>query len=157
MLISVYLHNEYYQVLKAFGNIDEVVNKILDYCYNNEIDITTIANAPSRDGARRVTIGVTHQLYLDDYSTCSPNSTKYSLRKIIYWFIDNAIYEELEWKVVNNPETERLDFIIKHLVIILDEIGKLQFKIDTQDIEMLREARQIIKSLEARYVNEYNE
>ena len=67
MLISVYLHNEYYQVLKAFGNIDEVVNKILDFCYNNEIDITTIENAPSRDGARRVTIGVTHQLYLDDW------------------------------------------------------------------------------------------
>lgn len=156
MLISVYLHNEYYQTLKTFGNIDDVVNKILDYCYNNEIDITTITNAPSRDGARRVNIRVTHQLYLDDYSTYSPNSTRYSLRKIIYWFIDNAIYEELDWKVINNPETERLDFITKHLAIILDEIGKLQFKVDSQDVEMLREARQIIKSLEARY-REHNE
>lgn len=156
MKLSVYLHEQYDAILKTFGNINEVTNKILDYCYSNNIDITSIPNAISRDGAKRVEIVVTNEDYLTDYSMC-PNSPRFSLRKILYWFVDNEIFNELGWKQSNMFINKKLMSINKHLQDILNSIGRLQFEVYPEDVELLREARQIIKSLEARYVNEYNE
>lgn len=156
MKLSVYLHEEYIFVLKTFGDLSTVSNKILDYCYSNDIDIQSIPNAIPRDGAKRTEIEVTNEEYLEDYGM-SPNSPRFSLRKILYWFVDNSIYEELGWKQVNTFVDKKLKSIKKHLRNILDEIGRLQFELYDEDVELLREARKIIKSLEARYESERNE
>ena len=43
------------------------------------------------------------------------NSPKLSIRRILYWFVDFGVYEDLGWKPVNRYEDKELKRLIKHI------------------------------------------
>lgn len=156
MRISIYIHDQYDATLKMFGDINDVTDRILKYCYDNNIDIASIPKPPARDGARRMEINVFNEDYLNDYSI-APNSPKFSLRKILYWFVDNTIYEELDWKPINKFIDKKLALINKSIKKLLNEIGRLQFEVNDDDVDTIKEARRLIKNLENKYNDKCNE
>lgn len=95
MQMSVYLSDSVITELKAHGGVNYAVNYILELCENGYIDIENKPRCHSRDLDRRVNIEVTNSYYLNLlYNT--GNSSKISLRRLIYWFVDNDMFSAYE-------------------------------------------------------------
>lgn len=102
MIISIYLHKEIANTLKTFGNLEEIVNKILIAGAEGAFDITNKPNCLSREGAKRYEINITEPEYLELLKTYPINSSRISLRRLLYWFVENEIYNDLNWVPINN-------------------------------------------------------
>lgn len=98
---SVYLHRQIVDILRCYGTLDEVVNRILQEAANGNFDPMHKPPCPGRDGAGRYDIDVTEPSYLELLSVYGPFSSKISLRRMIYWFVENEMYEEFGWEPVN--------------------------------------------------------
>ena len=101
MLMSVYLHDEIVSVLKCYGTLDDVVNRILDCASDDVFDLMNKPVAPDRAGARRFDIDIVNQDYLELVKQFPPNSSHISLRRLLYWFVEYEMFEELGWEVTN--------------------------------------------------------
>ena len=100
MKVSVYLHKEIIETLRCFGNLDEVVNHILDDMSAN-YSLTDLPACPDRTNAQRCTVDITNTEYLELLSTFGPTSPRVSLRRIIYYFVENELYTEFGWEFKN--------------------------------------------------------
>lgn len=145
MLMSVYLHQEYHDYLSCYGSIDEVTNKILDSI--RDIDIESIPNAPSRDGAKRLNINVTSEWYLEELCARPVNSPLYSLRKILYYAVDNELPAVWGWKVTNDYRNKKEDRIRKHLDYAISNLIHAQL---LMSFEMREQVQNIVE--QAKYI-----
>lgn len=101
MKVSVYLHEEIYSILRCYGDIDVVVNKVLDEASKGSFDVMDKPTVPSRDGARRFDVDIRNRDYLELLQAYPPNSARISLRRLLYWFVENEMYEMLDWELVD--------------------------------------------------------
>lgn len=97
MKISIYLHKEIHDLLCCYGNLSNVVDDILDAGRCGHFDLENCPACQSREGASRYEVNVSNAYYLDLLSTYPANSPRVSLRRIIYFFVDNELYNELGW------------------------------------------------------------
>ena len=90
---SIYLHQEILDTLECFGtDLNDVINKLFEDCINSGILYDNdIPPAPDRDGARRV------EVFLNYDIVCQLGGIR--VRPVIYWFIENEIYSELNWEM----------------------------------------------------------
>ena len=102
MQFSIYLHKDIVQTLKCFGDLNTVVNKILEEGANNKIDVMNRPACRSRDGATKYLVDITEPTYLELYAEFGPYNQSISIRRLLYWFVENDIADELGWKIVNN-------------------------------------------------------
>lgn len=102
MQFSIYLHKDIVQTLKCFGDLNTVVNKILEEGANNKIDVMNHPACRSREGATKYLIDITEPIYLELYAEFGPFNQSISIRRLLYWFVENDIADELGWTVVNN-------------------------------------------------------
>lgn len=107
MLMSVYLHDEIYGILKCYGDLSDVVNRILDAASEGHFSVMDKPVIPNRDGAKRFDVDVTNEEYLELVKLYPPNSVKISLRRLLYWFAENEMYDFLGWEVVANYKDNR--------------------------------------------------
>lgn len=98
MILSVYLHKTLYLALTRFGTLDEVINRILDEGTNGKIDIMNKPICPPKKDGSLYQIKIVNKDYISLYETMG-RSAKISLRRLLYWFVDNEIYNLLGWKV----------------------------------------------------------
>lgn len=115
MIVSIYLHKYIVDTLKLFGNLEETINKILQAGADGDIEILDRPPCTNRDGASRYEIDITQQDYLELLECYPTNSPKVSIRRIIYWFVDFAIYEQLGWKTNNKYINKELEQLFKHI------------------------------------------
>ena len=112
--ISIYMDDYVLDVLKAFGELNEVVNKVLDACIDT-VDLTELPSCPplTKD-THRVDVIVTNQTYIDLSEMYGRNSKKFSLRRLLYWFVENSKYEEYEGFVpVQREDVRRTKYMIR--------------------------------------------
>lgn len=99
--VHVNLDETTYNILVAFGrNLSDVVNKILDEYTVGNIDIVNKPMCPSLEGTRRYCVNINNEDYEELYLQYGPTSPYISLRRLLYWFVDEEIYEELDWNVI---------------------------------------------------------
>lgn len=115
MIQSVYLHKYVTDTLNVFGDLSDVVNRILQEGADGNIDITDKPPCINRNGASRFDIDISQKDYLELLQYYPVNSPKISIRRIIYWFVDFAIYEELNWKPVRKYYDRDLKMLQKHI------------------------------------------
>lgn len=111
MVVSIYLHKYVVDILQLFGNLDETINRILQSGADGDIEILDRPPCINRNGASRYNVNITQRDYLELLRSYPINSPKISIRRIVYWFVDFAIYEQLGWKVdkkYTNKEVEQL-------------------------------------------------
>jgi hypothetical protein len=146
MIVSIYLHKEIANTLKTFGTLEEVVNRILIAGAEGNYDITNKPNCVAREGARRYEINITEPEYLELLKTFPINSSRISLRRLLYWFVENEMYNDLNWAPVNNYIDEgriNINRIIKSAETDLIRLNKrLQY-------ELKNECQEIINSLKS--------
>ena len=151
MLMSVYLHDEIASVLKCYGNLSDVVNKVLDAASAGAFDFEDKPEAPNRSGARRYDIDITNEDYIELHRMYR-NSPKISLRRLLYWFVENEMYEILEWQVVNPYDSAVLAKRRKLIIKARQATEALCQALSGEEGEIAENARQLIKELENRYV-----
>lgn len=117
MIVSVYLSSELHQILCCYGSLDDVVNKILDAGTQGLIDIMQKPSAPEKRGGAYYHINVRNQDYVTLMETYGPKSSRISLRRLLYWFVENEVYEELGWEAneeyVDKRENQKHQAIIE--------------------------------------------
>ena len=106
MTINIHLHKEIADSLRCFGDLSTVVNKILQAGALGVIDIMDKDACPDKEGCEHCRIEVTEPNYLELYKMYGPKNRRISLRRLLYWFVENEIYDELGWRPVN---TEIID------------------------------------------------
>lgn len=95
---SIYLHRPIIDTLRCYGEPSDVINKILEEAAVGKFDLMNKPPCPGRDGAGRYDIDITEPNYLELLEMYSPLSPKISIRRLIYWFVENEMYNELGWK-----------------------------------------------------------
>ena len=121
---SIYLHSCIVNVLKCYGDLDEVINKILYEGAKGTIEIMDKPPCPDRDGASRYDVDITDENYLQLLSYYSPYSSKISIRRLIYWFVENEMYNELGWTQSKSYESRELKLFNNKLSNATSELQK---------------------------------
>lgn len=145
MIVNLYLHKPIVETLRCYGNLEEVVNRILDAGTAGLIDIMDKPACPPRDGASRYVIDITNADYIDLSINYPPNSCKLSLRRLVYWFVENEIYNELGWTMVNDYVSINDRICNNHITAAIQHMEKsLHYMTSLND-----EANEIIYKLKA--------
>lgn len=148
MKVSVYLHDEIRAILCCYGTLEEVVNKVLDAGSAGEFDVMNKPQIPVRDGAHRFEVDVTNEEYLAILRSYPPNSSKVSLRRLLYWFVENEMYEALGWEVTNKYVDNRDKKRMKLAKRIRQDLEALLQVVDSSIYNQVQEITNFIKELE---------
>ena len=116
MILSLYLHKNISETLMCYGKLGDVVNKILELCEENVIDIMDMPKCQPRDGASRYDIDVTNEYYLSLLESFPIKSPRISLRRLLYWFVEQEMPDVLGWEVVN-------DYVDSNKIKMLKKLG----------------------------------
>lgn len=98
MVQTIYLHNYIVDILQCFGDLDIVVNKILEAGEQGVFDLESCPKAPDRNHCKQYDIDITNESYLQLLAMRGNSSSTLSLRRIIYYFVDNEMYTQLDWQ-----------------------------------------------------------
>ena len=125
MIFSIYLHKHIAEPLMCFGDLSDVVNRILETSEQGIFDVIDMPKCESRDGATRYNINVTNETYLTLVASFPPNSPRLSLRRLLYWFVEQEMYDVLEWEAVNEYVSKDKEKILKKIGGIESDLVKL--------------------------------
>lgn len=103
MLLTIYLSDEVANLLNCFGDIDDVINRILEAAAEGLIDIMDKPNIAEKKGGHYYKVNIVEPNYIAMLETFGTRSSRISLRRLLYWFIDNEIYSELGWEINDMP------------------------------------------------------
>ena len=145
MIFSIYLHKNIYEVLNCYGDLSTVTNRILDACEQGVIDLFDMPKCQQRDGATRCDIDVTSEYYLQLVATFPVNSPRISLRRLLYWFVENEMYDVLEWEVLNDYCSKEVQKTANKVKSIRQEVEKLQKRLQHGELNF---AKDVINKLE---------
>lgn len=148
MEISVYLHNDIIDTLKMYGDLDDVINLILDAASEGKLEIENKPVCREREGARRLNVNITNQDYLQLLETYGNRSNTISLRRLLYWFVENEIYNDLEWEPLRdyvdfneNKRRKQIDKCVNSLQKLMYLVSKSETDTITHCIDLLQSLR----------------
>lgn len=101
MQLTIYLSDVVYDVLKCYGRLDEVVNKILEAGAEGVIDIMNKPTVSEKRDGHYYKINITEPCYISLLEMYGTKSSRISLRRLLYWFVENEVYSELLWEPVD--------------------------------------------------------
>lgn len=122
--VALFLHPYVLNYLKSAGDIEVVINAIVNTVYcNGDYDFSEYVDVPPRDPTcKQVRVTIYNDEVCDLLDACGSNSRRFSIRRLLYWFIDNEIdYNMLAQSgKVNNIKKELSEIMSKidHLISI---------------------------------------
>ena len=125
MILSQYLHDDIVDVLLTFGNLNDVVNKILDEVDEGNIELENKPECRLRGDAKRYNIEIYNESYIQALLVHGVRSKTISLRRLIYWFVENEIYVDLGWEPVReyvDREKEKINKCVNEIVNAMDKL-----------------------------------
>ena len=132
MVLSIYLHKDRVDILKTFGDLNNVINRILDACDEGYIELENKPECEPRDGASRYNVIITNENYIELLGFYGVKNKNISLRRLIYWFVDNEMYNELDWEPINDyidSDTVKINKLVQNTISNIDKL-KLYVKDD---------------------------
>lgn len=125
--LSLYLHQDIIDVLLCFGEVNDVINRILEEFVNkNFLFDNLIPKARDRNGARRINVFIK----LDTLSQL----LGVGVRSIVYWFVENEVYSDLNWEAVSQYRDNTRLKCMKQFDKVLAELNKLNTMCNVDDI-----------------------
>lgn len=124
MVYNVYLHKYVADILSQFGEINAVVNRIVDSAMAGDFSIDDLPTAPPRTPGdmSQFKFDIGNVEYNELLQVRGSKSMSYSLRRIIYHFVDNEIYSELEWEPAQTASFTIGDYARRLANIITDAV-----------------------------------
>lgn len=133
MKFSIYLSNNVIDILECYGPINDVVNKILECGAEGLFDIMDKPTPPPKENGKQVIIDVTEPNYLALVDMYSVKSSRISLRRLLYWFVDNEVYVELGWEGVQkykDSNAEKALTLLSNIKLYLYRLERLTINYD---------------------------
>lgn len=151
MKFSIYLHKPIADILTCYGDLSDVVNKILSLVDEDIISIFNKPAAPDRQGAGRYEVDVTNESYLEIIKSYPVNSSQISLRRLLYWFVENEIYYEVGWKPVRMYVNKDKERELKRIQAAYDNVERVRLKTSyttlcDEILEKLNTLKEVIKN-----------
>lgn len=148
MIFSVYLHDYVADTLKCYGTLDEVVNKILETSEQGIFDVIDMPKCEPRDGATRYNIDVTNEYYITLVNAYSINSPKISLRRILYWFVQQEMADVLGWVPSNEYKDRQKVKILKKLNAVRAELERISMLLTENENNFMKAILEHLKNVE---------
>lgn len=99
MIVNVLIDDGTAGLMEYYGNISTVVNRILQHGALGEIPLMDLPSVPLPDhNVKQYKVNVTEPNYLQLCEIYGTKSSRISLRRIIYWFMDNEKYIDFKWE-----------------------------------------------------------
>lgn len=129
----VVLPTETVLILEHFGTLSDVTNRILSLVESGDIDIGCLppANIANYSNKKKVNIDITNNWYLSN----EINGNTLSITRLLQYFVDNELYNDLQWEAVNN-EDDNKTIVYKLLCKAHDNIGTIVSKYCKNDTEL---------------------
>lgn len=142
MTLHIYLHEDIVRILRMIdANLNNAVNIVLEKLFCNNFP-TDIPSCRQRDPECSLyAIKVWNEDYLILLSTHSKNSSKFSLRRLLYWFVENEMYEAYDIRLQYNDSKE-ITALKKQLAGLPYMIRRCQLDDDTKT-QLLQLAKQM--------------
>lgn len=125
MLITISLDDFTANIMQHYGSISDVTNRILQLGSEGAIPLMDLPPvAIPKSSCKQYKVNVTDENYIGLCETYGTKSMRISLRRIVYWFIENEQYEIFNWEPATNtilPDNQR----------IVDLIGEIEPKLYT--------------------------
>lgn len=105
MTYRMYLHEEIINTLSVFGDLSAVTERIILDALDRNIDIESLPKAGDRTGAIRKTITIQNPevlTFIDSIHYYNSNVPKSPIRNLLYWFVNEEMYNEWLWTVTND-------------------------------------------------------
>lgn len=136
MTVNVYLHKEIADTLMCFGDLSKVVNDILAAGADGAFDIMDKERCPSKDNCEHYRIDITEPYYLSLYELYGPKSSHISIRRLLYWFVENEIFDELGWSpqnIVVNTQQNKFKKKIQNAITELNRAIRFTTKLNVKE------------------------
>ena len=153
MKISLYLHKDIVDILSMYGDLTSVVNAVLDECASGRIDLQDKPPCRPRDGAGRYNVIVDNEYYESMVDMFGIKSKNISVRRLLYWFVENEVYNDLEWVPIKDYEemtTIKTKKMIENLKL---DVRRLKSHIERNvlnGMNVVNEIEKLLRNLEAR-------
>lgn len=145
MVIRVYLDKTIVDVLRCYGDLNKVVNQILTFGAEGKFEVMDKPTAPPRQNGKYYDIDVWEPEYLDMYDIYGSKSSRISLRRLLYWFVQNEMYDVLNMEVEKNYTSDNSQ-AVGLICAIRRHLQRLRGLIKNTD--PLKEMTNILNSIE---------
>lgn len=129
MLMNVVLDNGTVSLMRYFGDLSDVANRILAHGAKGEIPLMDLPQAQSvSSDCKQYKLNITDSNYLELCDTFGIRSQRVSLRRIICWFMDNEKYVDFQWEPcvdVKSNEHQQVIALINDIDTKLYKLYKL--------------------------------
>jgi hypothetical protein len=133
--ISVYLHQHIIDVLICFGDLNKVINRLLKECVDSGLAfVQELPTVGDRHNAKRVNV------YIDDETMENLNGIK--IRPLIYFFVENELYDKFDWVMLQNYGDEhrkKLNKLIDRAIYSVEKLNNVCKKDLSGLLDILRE------------------
>ena len=98
MLKRIILPIETISILEQYGDIDTVVNKILDLAEQELVPLFDLPPSSSNEiKVRKISVHIYNKWYIN---VILAGKFNISLRRMIQYFVDNELFNEFNWQIV---------------------------------------------------------
>ena len=125
MLISLYIEQYALDIIRCYGEPEDVVNRMLDEADGELFDVFDKPSPGPRENAVRIVVDVTNEDYLALMATMPINSPRISLRRFVHWFVDNEMFDQLGWQPSARYKQRERDRVRKTLASLSKQINDL--------------------------------
>lgn len=99
MIINLLIDDGTADLIRYYGSIPQVVNRILQHGAVGEIPLMDLPSVKLPDhNVKQYKVNVTDANYLQLCEIYGTKSARISLRRIVYWFMENEKYIEFNWE-----------------------------------------------------------
>lgn len=146
--VNITISDEYYKILRLFGTMDEVVQKALMLAEKGDIDLETCPYVQQFGRLKHIVVTVNNAYYESLRALHGATSPKASINRLLYYIVDNELYEAYGWKQVNKYNEETEAKIEGYKSTILHNINKLSKMLTrTEQQDKLKQAYDLISDL----------
>ena len=96
--VNIAIDNNYYNILRLFGTMDEVVDKALKLVEQGEIDFDRCPQIPTTKNCRHIVVAISNPYYEELRALHGATSSKISINRLLYYIVDNELYYTYEWE-----------------------------------------------------------
>lgn len=154
--VNVTISEDYYKILRLFGTMDEVVQKALILAEQGDIDLENCPYVQQFGRLKHVVVNVNNPYYESLRALHGATSPKTSINRLLYYIVDNELYEAYGWKQVNKYNEENEAKIEGYKSTILHNINRLSKMLTrTEQQDKLKQAYDLISDLWGIYEREH--
>lgn len=128
MIENLYIHPSAADVLYCFGEIGDVVNRIIDELYARNVDIESCCRepAPDQSGCRHYKVDIKNADYEALRAAYPAKSSKVSLRRLVNWFVVNEMYFEWGWEPTREYTSNEVQISNRRINDIISRLNSLK-------------------------------